>query len=165
MNIDSLEKLFIHELKDLYSAESQLLKALPKMEEAASNEELKEAFRHHLKETKEQVKRLEKVFSKTSFEPGGEHCEGCEGLIKEGEERIHQIDRGEVRDAALISAAQRVEHYEMAGYGTAIAFARKLGQHELGEILAETLEEEGKADRTLTRLAEKSVNFEAMSSS
>ncbi|NNC87947.1 MAG: ferritin-like domain-containing protein [Akkermansiaceae bacterium] len=162
MKIDSLEKLLIHELKDLYSAETQILDALPKMEEAASNEELKTAFREHHQETKGQKKRLEQIFEGLEFEPRGERCEAAEGLVKEGEEVIEKIDKGDVRDAALIGAAQRVEHYEMAGYGTAVAFARKLGKHDVADTLTQTLEEEGKTDRNLTRLAERVLNFKAM---
>ncbi|MDP0492344.1 MAG: ferritin-like domain-containing protein [Verrucomicrobiota bacterium JB023] len=162
MKIDSLETLLIHEMKDLYSAETQIEKALPKMEEAASSEELKAAFREHLEETKGQIKRLEEIFEHMRYAPTGEHCEGCEGLIKEGEEIIESIDKGDVRDAGLIGAAQRVEHYEMAGYGTAVAFARKLGHDKIADILTKTLEEEGKTDRILSRLAESEVNVEAM---
>ncbi|BCX49172.1 DUF892 domain-containing protein [Haloferula helveola] len=165
MKIDSLERLLVHELKDLYSAENQILGALPKMAEAATHPELKAAFKEHLEETRGQVKRLEKAFEHTEFGPHGEHCPACAGLIQEGEEIIAEIEAGEVRDAALIAAAQRVEHYEMAGYGTAVAFARKVGNHEVADILTATLEEEGETDRKLTRLAEKVINFRALAAS
>lgn len=162
MNIESLEKLLIHEMKDLYSAENQILKALPEMVEAASSEDLKKAFSDHLEETKVHVKRLEDAFATTEFAPGGEHCAGCEGLLKECKDITTSIEKGPVRDAGLITAAQRVEHYEMAGYGGIVAFARKAGHHKIADLLNETLEEEGKADRLLTQLAEKSINFEAL---
>jgi ferritin-like metal-binding protein YciE len=162
MKIDTLKKLYVHELKDLYSAENQILDALPKMIEAADDDELRTAFQDHLKETKNQVSRLEKIFAGLEFEPGGPKCEGMEGLLKEGDEVIREIDVPEVRDAAMIGAAQRVEHYEMAGYGTARALAEQLGEHEAADLLAETLEEEGEADRILTRLAARSLIFPAM---
>lgn len=162
MKLDSLEKLFVHELKDLYSAENQILEALPKMRDAASNEQLKEAFAEHLEETRRHVERIEKVFQGLDFKPGGEKCDGAAGLIEEGEEIIETEASPEVRDAALIGAAQRVEHYEMAGYGTTIALARKLGHHEAADLLQETLEEEGMADRKLTQIADKHINFEAL---
>ncbi|MBK1835161.1 DUF892 family protein [Roseibacillus ishigakijimensis] len=149
-------------MKDLYSAESQIEEALPKMEEAASHDDLKAAFREHLEETKTHKQRLEQIFADLKYAPTGEKCEGCAGLIEEGEEIIEEIEKGEVRDAGLIGAAQRVEHYEMAGYGTVIAFARKLGHHTIADTLTLTLEEEGKTDRSLSRLAEKVINFQAM---
>ena len=166
MKLDSLRKLFVHELKDLYSAENQLVDALPKMAKAASDEQLKEAFHEHLKETRGQIKRLEKIFSTLEFEPGGQRGDAMEGLIEEGEEILKEKDEMEpaVLDAALIAAAQRVEHYEMAGYGTARTYAEKLGEKEAADLLRETLEEEGAADRKLTKLAERSINFEAMAS-
>jgi len=162
MKIDTFERLLVHELKDLFSAESQIIEALPKMEEAATSEELKEAFRDHLEETRTHRQRLEEAFALTEFQPGGEHCDGCEGLIEEGQEVIDEIEEGEIRDAALIAAAQRVEHYEIAAYGSAIAFARKLGHDDIADLLAETLEEEKHADSLLTKIAEGSVNPEAV---
>ena len=159
MNIDSLHKLYIQELKDLYSAENQLLEAIPKMEKAASDATLKKAFADHLKETKNQISRLEKIFNTTDFEPGGHKCAAMEGLIKEGSEIMKSGMPPHVLDAALVAAAQRVEHYEMAGYGTARAFAEKLGDHAAADLLQETLNEEGQANRKLTRLAERSLNF------
>jgi ferritin-like metal-binding protein YciE len=165
MKLDSLEKLYVHELKDLYSAEKQLVEALPKMEKAASNQELKQAFATHLKETRTHVSRLESIFKKLEFEPGGHKCEAMAGLIKEGESFVSSDIEPEVLDAALVAAAQRVEHYEMAGYGTARAFAEKMGDHEAADILQQTLNEEGHANQTLTRLAERSLNFLAMNTS
>jgi len=162
MKLDSLEKLYIHELKDLYSAENQLLEAIPKMEKAASNKELKQAFAHHLKETQTHVSRLEKIFKKLEFEPGGHKCEAMAGLIKEGEGLIKSDIDPKVLDAGLVAAAQRVEHYEMAGYGTTRAYAEKLGDQATADVLQKTLNEEGLANQTLTRLAERSLNFLAM---
>lgn len=162
MNIDSLEKLYVHELKDLYSAETQLLDALPKMVEAASNEELKAGFQQHLKETKEHVARLESIFKTLDFQPGGHKCNGMEGLITEGEEVIKEDMPDEVRDAALVAAAQRVEHYEMAGYGVAATYAEKLGHQDHADLLTQTLEEEGATDRKLSRLATRCLNFFAL---
>jgi ferritin-like metal-binding protein YciE len=162
MKIDTLKKLYVHELKDLYSAENQILDALPKMIEAAADDDLRNAFETHRKETEDQVRRLEKIFRGLEFEPGGHKCSGMEGLLEEGDEVIKEIDVPEVRDAAMVGAAQRVEHYEMAGYGTARALAEQLGEHEAADLLAETLEEEGEADRILTRLAERSLNLQAM---
>ncbi len=143
-----------------------MVDALPKMAKAASDEQLKEAFHEHLKETRGQIKRLEKIFSTLEFEPGGQRGDAMEGLIEEGEEILKEKDEMEpaVLDAALIAAAQRVEHYEMAGYGTARTYAEKLGEKEAADLLRETLEEEGAADRKLTKLAERSINFEAMAS-
>ena len=162
MKIDSLQKLFVQELKDLYSAENQLLEAIPKMAQAASDHKLKQAFHDHLQETKHHVARLEVIFKDTEFEPGGHKCEAMEGLINEGNSLIRSDIAANVLDAALVAAAQRIEHYEMAGYGTARAFAEKLGEHEAADLLQQTLNEEGHANQTLTRLAERSLNFVAM---
>lgn len=159
MNIDSLEKLYVHELKDLYSAETQLLDALPAMARAATNDELKAGFEEHLKQTKEHVKRLETIFSKLDYEPGGHKCNGMEGLLKEGKDVLKEDMPAEVRDAALVGAAQRVEHYEMAGYGTACAFAEKLGYQDHADLLIQTLDEEGATDRKLSRMAMRNLNF------
>lgn len=161
MKLDSLEKLFIHELKDLYSAENQILETLPKMIDAAEAPELRQALKDHEKETREQVRRLEKIFRGLEYEPGGHRCVGMEGLLKEGEELIKEIDDSQVRDAALIAASQRVEHYEMAGYGVARAYAEKLAAYEAADLLQKSLDEEGAADRAMTRLAERSINFVA----
>ena len=162
LKIDSLKKLLIHELKDLYSAENQILEALPKMAQAASNKDLQRAFRSHLKETKQHIARLEKIFKDFDFEPGGHHCSGMEGLIKEGEEMVKEDAPSDVKDAGLICAAQRVEHYEMAGYGCARTFARRLGYHTIADELQVSLDEEGAADEHLTSLATSSINFEAV---
>ena len=162
MNLDSLQKLYVQELKDLYSAETQLVEAIPKMEAAASHASLKEAFASHLKETKNQVSRLESIFKKLDFEPGGHKCVAMEGLIKEGEELMKSGAPPHVLDAALVAAAQRVEHYEIAGYGTARAYAEKLGEYEAADLLQQTLNEEGHANQALTRLAERNLNFLAM---
>jgi len=162
MNLDSLHKLYVMELKDLYSAESQLLDAIPKMQQAAENDELKTAFGDHLKETRTQLQRLETIFKDLDFEPRGHKCAAMEGLIKEADELINsEIDK-HVIDAALVAAAQRVEHYEIAGYGTARAYAEKLGRAKDADLLQETLNEEGLANQALTRLAERSLNFIAM---
>lgn len=163
MNLDSLKKLYVHELKDLYSAETQLVEALPKMVDAAQDEQLKAAFEHHLEETKTHRERLEQVFEQMDFRPGGHKCKGMEGLLKEAEDLIKDDIPKDVLDAALIAGAQRVEHYELAGYGTARAYAEKLGEYRAADLLQETLNEESAADQKLTRLAERSINFEAMS--
>ncbi|AMV31489.1 hypothetical protein VN12_05180 [Pirellula sp. SH-Sr6A] len=162
MRLDSLEKLYVHELKDLYSAENQLLQALPRMEKAATDSDLKAALADHLKQTKNHVKRLESIFSGMDYQPGGHKCAGMEGLIKEGESLLEGDADSNVLDAALVAAAQRVEHYEMAGYGTARAYAEKLGRQADADLLQETLNEEGLCNQSLTRLAERRLNFMAM---
>lgn len=162
VKLDNLKKLYVHELKDLYSAENQILEALPKMIEAAGDDGLKKAFRHHLEQTRTQVQRLEKIFKGLDdFSPGGHKCKGMEGLIKEAEGLMKDVTEPEVMDAALIASAQRVEHYEMAGYGTARTYAEKLGEYAAADLLQETLNEEGATDQKLSRLAERSINFEA----
>lgn len=163
MNIDSMKKLFAHELKDLYSAENQILEALPKMAEKASHKELKSAFEEHHRQTKEHVQRLEQIFDDLEFKPTGQKCKGMEGLLEEGEDAMKDAEDDEVRDAAMISAAQRVEHYEIAGYGSARTYARMLGNDRAAELLQQTLEEEGETDKKLTKLAESRVNRDAMS--
>ena len=162
MKLESLEKLWVHELKDLYSAEAQILDALPKLIDAASHADLKAALIDHLDETKKQVARLEKLFETLAFEPGGQHCKGMEGLLKEGKDILDAEAEELVRDAAIIAGCQRVEHYEIAGYGTAIAYAEMLGEHEAASLLQQTIDEEAAADTKLTRLARKHINFEAM---
>jgi ferritin-like metal-binding protein YciE len=147
-----LKELYIDELKDLYNAENQLLKALPKMAKAATSEELSAGFGEHLEQTKGHVQRLEDIFKQLGESPKGKKCKGMEGLIEEGSEAIDEYD-GELLDAALIGAAQRVEHYEMAGYGTVIAFAEELGESKHIELLNQTLEEEKETDEKLTGLA------------
>lgn len=161
MKIDSFEKLFVHELKDLYSAEKQLVRALPRMRDKATNDELKQAFDNHIKETEGQIQRLEQIFQNLEYAPTGEKCAAMEGLIEEAEDAIESVENDEVLNAALIAAAQRVEHYEIAGYGTARAYARRLGNKEAEKLLQETLDEEAKTDELLTQLAEQSVNQQA----
>jgi ferritin-like metal-binding protein YciE len=162
MNLDSLTKLYAHELKDLYSAEKQLVEALPKMIAAASNKDLKKALKNHLAATRRQVQRLDKVFARTEYSPRGHKCAGMEGLIKEGASLLKEDSEPDVLDAAIIAAAQRVEHYEMAGYGVARTYAEKLGDYKAADLLQESLEEEAQADRLLSRLAERTINFQAM---
>jgi ferritin-like metal-binding protein YciE len=153
MQLQNLHDLFLEQLQDLYSAETQLVEALPKMASASSHEELRDAFEHHLAETREHVARLERIFSELGKEPGGEKCEGMAGLIKEGEEVLQMQGDPTVIDAALIAAAQRVEHYEIAGYGTVKTLADHLDLGEAKSLLDETLDEESKADTLLTKIA------------
>ncbi|MBP8001064.1 MAG: ferritin-like domain-containing protein [Chloroflexi bacterium] len=155
--LNSLQELFVHELRDLYSAEQQLVSALPKMARAATTRGLQEAFTMHLEETRNHVSRLERVFNSLGTTSAGKECEAMKGLIKEGEEVINMKGDSTVKDAALIAAAQRVEHYEIAGYGTARTFADKLGFSDAADILQDTLDEEGSADKKLTSLAEGSM--------
>lgn len=161
MKLRSLQDLYVEELKDLYSAESQLLTALPKMAKAASAPELNKAFKDHLKETEGQVRRLETIFEKLGTSPKGKKCKAMEGLIEEGKETISEDADPSIKDAALIAAAQRVEHYEMAGYGCARTYARLLGHDDAAHLLQETLDEEGAADKKLTKLAETVINIKA----
>ncbi len=155
-----LKELYIDELKDLYNAETQLVKALPKLAKASSNEELREGFEEHLEQTKGHVERLEKIFESLDESPKGKKCAGMEGLIQEGSEMMDEDYEGALMDAGLIGAAQRVEHYEIAGYGTVLEFARLLGEDEHVSLLNETLEEEKQTDEKLTELA-KQINSEA----
>jgi len=161
MKITTLHDLYVEELKDLYNAENQLLKALPKMAKAATSEDLRQAFTDHLEETKGQVVRLETIFKSLDASPKGKKCKAMEGLIEEGKEVLEEDMDESVKDAALIAAAQRVEHYEMAGYGCVRTFARLLGYDEQADLLQETLDEEGAADHKLTELAESVINIEA----
>jgi ferritin-like metal-binding protein YciE len=154
------DELFREELEDLYDAEKQIIAALPKMAQAASNEELKSAFEEHLEQTKEQVKRLDKVFKTIGVKPAGKTCEGMQGLLKEGERMISEIPPSPVLDAAIIGAAQKVEHYEISGYGTARTMAEMLGQQDAAELLEETLDEEKATDDTLTEIAESIMSGE-----
>src|SRR5512135_3167945 len=154
---ESFKELYVDELKDLYSAENQLVKTLPKMAKAASSEELREGFEEHLKQTKGQVQRLETIFQSLNESPKGKKCMGMEGLVKEGSEVMEEDLEDSVLDAALIGAAQRVEHYEIAAYGTVCEFAKVLGETEHASLLEKTLAEEKEADEKLTRLA-KQVN-------
>src|ERR1700757_2457005 len=151
LRLESVRDLLIAELRDLHNAEEQLVEALPKMAEAASSTELKNAFNHHLEETRKHVTRLDKVFENLAEKASGETCEAMKGLVTEGEQFIKAKGQPDVRDAGLIGAAQRVEHYEMAGYGTARTLAKRLGLHALGETLQKTLEEGGAAAGKLTK--------------
>lgn len=155
---ENLNDLFIDQIKDLYDAEQRLCETLPDMAEAASSPALRAAFNQHLNETKGQVRRLEQVFNLLDIEPERETCDAMKGLISEGKSVIDAKGDDAVRDAALIAAAQRVEHYEIAGYGSARAFARQLGLEQAATLLQQTLDEESAADEKLTQIAESSVN-------
>lgn len=161
MRLDNLQDLFIHELKDLYSAERMIEEALPKMEEMATHQDLKAAFSEHLEVTREQVRRLEQIFDTLDESPGGYKCKGMEGILNEAKDLMRQDADPDVRDAGLISQAQRVEHYEISGYGTARTFAEQLGFDEAARLLQQTLDEEGEADHRLTSIAERVVNPDA----
>lgn len=162
MSLRTLHDLYVNELKDLYNAEHQLLKALPKMAKVASSPELAKAFTDHLAETEGQIERLETIFTELGVSPKGKKCKAMEGLLEEGKEVMAEDADPSVMDAALISAAQRVEHYEMAGYGCVRTFARLLGFDNAADLLQETLDEEGTADKKLTELAESVINAEAV---
>ena len=161
MKLTSLDELFLHELKDLYDAEHQLLEALPKMAKAATEPELTTAFEKHLAETRTQVTRLKEVFAECGEDPEREECDGMKGLIEEGEKMMEEADEPSVRDAALIAAAQKVEHYEIATYGTLITWAQTAGFSSAQELLQTSLEEEKAADEKLTDIAESGVNASA----
>ncbi|HYG21601.1 MAG TPA: ferritin-like domain-containing protein [Verrucomicrobiae bacterium] len=154
--MSDLRETFIEELKDLYDAEKQITKALPKMAKAAEHEELKEAFETHLEETEAQIERLERVFELFDETPKGKKCKAMEGLIAEGKELIEE----ESGDAALICAAQKIEHYEIASYGSLVSWARLLGEDEAADVLEETLSEEEQTDEKLTDVAESAINVE-----
>jgi ferritin-like metal-binding protein YciE len=159
--LNNLHDLFHHELKDLYSAEQQILQALPKMAKAAEHQELRQAFEEHERVTRDQVQRLDMIADDLGLDLKGHKCRGIEGIIKEGEEIVNARGEADVRDAGLIGAAQRVEHYEIAGYGTARTFARRLGHDRAAQLLQQTLDEEGSTDQRLTRIAESMVNPDA----
>jgi ferritin-like metal-binding protein YciE len=161
MSVATMEELFVDELKDLYSAEKQITKALPKIAKGVTSQELRQALLDHLAETNGQVARLEQAFEILGKRPAGKICIGMKGVLEEGSEMLEETEKGEVRDAGVISAAQRVEHYEMAGYGSARAFAKLLGQSEIADLLEQTLEEEKAADKKLTSIS-KQVNSGAM---
>jgi ferritin-like metal-binding protein YciE len=163
MKLDTVEKLYIGELRDLYSAENQLLKALPKMAKAASSQELKDAFEKHLEQTKGHVERLEQIFQQLNENPKGKSCHGMKGLIEEGSEILKEDGEDSVLDAGIIVAAQKVEHYEIASYGSVRAFAQLLGKDEAAQLLQSTLDEESETNEILNRLAEGIVNPEAFS--
>ena len=160
--LETLKDLFIEELRDLYSAENQILKALPKMKKAAHAEELKAAFEEHLEQTKGHVARLEEIFEALEEKPTGKTCKAMEGLVEEGAEMIHEKAEPSVKDAGLIAAAQRVEHYEMAGYGTVRTYAEHLKMTKAAKLLQETLDEEEATDLKLTDLAENNINLQAV---
>ena len=164
MQLNSLKDVLHHELKDLYSAEKQLVEALPKMAQAAQDGKLKQAFEDHLRLTEEHCRRLERVGQQLGLDLSGETCEAMKGLIKEGEKLVREAQPSDPRDAALIAAAQRVEHYEMAAYGAARTYAKTLGHADAASTLQKTLDEEGDTDKALTKLAEARVNEEAMRS-
>jgi ferritin-like metal-binding protein YciE len=163
MDIDTLGSLYVDELKDLYSAETQILKALPKMVKAAAHPELKRAFETHLRQTETHVARIEQICSDLGVTPKGKKCVGMEGCIKEGSELIAEKPDRDVLDAGLISKAQHVEHYEMAGYGSVRSWAQKLGHERHAELLQRTLDEERETDQLLTALAERAINIDAAS--
>jgi ferritin-like metal-binding protein YciE len=162
MKIETLEELFLEQIEDLYDAEQRLVKALPKMAEAATSAQLRQAFESHLEETKGHVRRLEQVFQVMRKKPKAQTCDAMKGLVEEGEDMISNTDQSPVRDAGLIAAANRVEHYEIAAYGSVLSFAKTLGIHEALALLDATLTEEKKADQKLTQLAETSVNESAV---
>jgi ferritin-like metal-binding protein YciE len=165
MRKNSLQQLYVDELKDLYSAETQMVRALPKLAKASSSAELRQAFEEHLRQTSEHVSRLEEIFELLGEKPGGKKCLGMEGLVKEGGETMKEEYDGPLMDAALIGAAQRVEHYEIAGYGTVRAFAELLGENDHLALIEQTLQEEKQADDKLTQLADQinsqSAQYEA----
>jgi ferritin-like metal-binding protein YciE len=162
MKMKTLNDLFLHELKDLHNAEKQLTKALPKMAKAATSDDLRQAFEGHLHETEEHITRLEKIMTDFELPLRGHKCKAMEGLIEEGKEILEEEMEDDVRDAALICAAQRVEHYEIAGYGCARTFAEMLGHHDAQRLLQQTLDEEKATDEKLTHIAMQHVNAEAV---
>src|ERR1039457_4041302 len=159
--LKSLRDLFVNLLKDIYYAEKQILKALPEMAKKADSDELRQAFEHHFKETEGQVERLELVFALCDLKPSGKTCQAIKGIIEDAEEDIHEAADANVRDAGMIADAQAVEHYEIARYGTMVAWAKQLGMSDAARLLQQTLEQEHNADRTLTRLAEGQLNRQA----
>ena len=161
MEMDSLQELLIDEMRDLYSAETQITKALPKMAKKASNPQLKKAFETHLRETEGQIQRLQKIFDKLGKKPTGKKCAAMAGLVEEGKEMMGEDMDEDTMDAALISIAQKVEHYEIASYGTVRTWANLLGDDQTAKLLQQTLDEEGKTDKLLTELAENAINIEA----
>jgi len=165
MKVTTLDELLEDELKDIYSAETQLIKALPKMVKAAESNDLRAAFEKHLEQTRVHAERIEEICSDLKTTPRGKNCAGMEGLLKEGEEIIQSEAQSETKQAALIGAAQRVEHYEIAAYGTARAHARQLGYLKAVELLSKTLDEEKETDKKLTKVAENRVNVKAAMSS
>ncbi len=161
MHINSLEDLYMSQLRDIYDAENRILEGLEKMEQEASSDDLKEAYRRHHEETQNQIDRLEKIFETLDVSPEGQECQAMVGLIEEGDEIMSHVDDKKVLDAALISAAQKIEHYEIATYGTLKTLAKMLGHDDSADLLEETLEEEKKTDMLLTDLAIKHINQQA----
>ncbi len=159
--LETLNDLFVDELRDLYNAENQLVKALPKMAEAASSPDLRNALEEHLNQTRNQIHRLDKVFESLDVPERGKECVGMKGIIQEGQEVLKENGSPTVKDAGIITSAQKTEHYEIAGYGSVCTFAEQLGYREQAKLLKETLSEEKKADELLTKIAEKHVNKEA----
>ena len=162
MALESLQDLYLEQLRDLHSAEEQIIEALPKMIKKTNHPELRRAFETHLRQTEEQLRRLEQIGEQSGQDLGGHTCKGMKGLLEEGEELMKERADSDVLDAALISAAQRVEHYEMAGYGCARTYARLLGLEDDARVLQQTLDEEGETDHLLTELAERVINIEAL---
>lgn len=160
MEINSLRELYVEQLRDLYDAENQLIKALPKMAREASSDELRQGIEEHLEQTRGHVERLEQVFEQLGEKPKGKKCKGMQGLLEEGKETLEEDMEEDTKDAAIIAAAQRVEHYEISGYGTARTYANLLNENEAAELLEETLNEEKETDQKLTQLAEE-INVEA----
>lgn len=161
MELNTLKDLYVTELKDLYSAEHQILKALPRMIKVSTHPQLKKAFTSHERQTREHVKRLERICKELGVSPKGKKCNGMEGLLKEGKELIGEKPEPQVLDAGLLAAAQHVEHYEMAGYGTVRTYARQLGYENQAEMLQRTLNEEGETDHLLTAIAVGAINVDA----
>lgn len=158
MSLDSLEKLFLDELRDIYNAEKQITRALPRMAKAAESPELQQAFTKHLKETEGQIQRLEQVFKELGQAVRGKKCKGMEGLIEEGKEKLEEEGEPQVVDAALIASAQKVEHYEIAAYGCLRTYAELLGYTQAAQLLQQTLQEEEATDKKLTELGESGIN-------
>jgi ferritin-like metal-binding protein YciE len=161
MHMQDLQDLYVEELRDIYNAEKQLVKALPKMAKKATHEELKDAFTEHLEQTKGHVERLEKIFDKLGKRAGGKVCKAMQGIVEEGKEMMEEDAEPEVMDAGLIAAAQRAEHYEIAAYGTVRTYAKLLGEDQAAKLLQATLDEEDETDKKLTDLAESSINVDA----
>lgn len=165
MSIESFDDLFLHLARDAYNAEKQHVKALPKMAKTAANDELREAFEQHLEETEQHIDRLEQIFEMIGQSPKGQKCEAAEGLIEEAQGIMGEIEEEQVRDAGIIAAAQALEHYEIARYGTLVAWAQKMGQRDVVRLLQQTLREEHNANQLLNQLAEQTINEEAMEAS
>lgn len=159
---ESLQDIYVEQLQDLYSAEQQILKALPRLADAATHDELRAAFKEHEVMTRTHVERLDRIFTQLGEKPGGHKCKGMEGLLAEGNELLDEHEESEALDAAMIAAAQRVEHYEIAGYGSVRTFATVLGLGDQADLLQQTLDEEGQTDKHLTSLAETVVNIDAV---